>query len=89
MGRPSDVAQLVRQGKTPTEIAARLGVSVSVEGYLHRAVGEGLLRRSDIYFSVPQARRKSDRMLGNWYTDPQHALGDMYEDVRRVELRVH
>jgi len=90
MGRPSDVAELVRQGKTPTEIAAKLGLSAnSVEGYLHRAVGEGLLRRSDIYFSVAKARRKTDLTLGNWYTNPQHALGDMYEDIRRIELRAH
>jgi hypothetical protein len=90
MGRPFEVAELVRQGKTPTEIAVQLGVSLnSVEGYLHRAVGEGLLRRSDIYFSVPQEHRKSDRTLANWYTDPRHALGDMYEDVRRIEITVH
>jgi hypothetical protein len=70
MGRPSDVAELVRQGKTPTGIAAKLGLSVNtVEGYLHRAVGEGLLRRSDIYFSVAKARRKTDLTLGNWYTN--------------------
>lgn len=90
MGRPSDVAEFVRQGKTPTEIATKLGLSINtVEGYLHRAVGEGLLRRSDIYFSVAKARRKTDRTLGNWYTNPQHALGDMYEDIRRIELKAH
>jgi hypothetical protein len=90
MGRPKEVAGLVRTGKTPAEIAAKLGLTVeSVSGYLHRAVGEGLLRRSDIYFSVPPDRRKSDRTLGDWYTDPRNALGDMYEDIRRIEIGLH
>src|SRR5436853_7542293 len=90
MGRPWDVAELVKSGLTPIEIARRLGVTVeSVAGYLHRAVGEGLLRRSDIYFSVPRERRGSDRMLQLWYSDPAHALGDMYEDLRRIETALH
>jgi len=90
MGRPRDVAELVREGKTPTEIAAHLGLTIAtIEGYLHRAVGEGLLRRSDIYFSVSPERRGSDRTLSNWYNDPRHALGDMYEDLRRIEIGLH
>jgi len=90
MGRPRDVAELVRTGLTPTEISGQLGVTVeSVAGYLHRAVGEGLLRRSDIYFSVPRERRGTDRTLQLWYSDPVHALGDMYEDLRRIETTLH
>ncbi len=90
MGRPRDVAELIRSGLTPTEIAHTLGVTVeSVAGYLHRAVGEGLLRRSDVYFSVPRDRRNSDRTLQLWYSDPAQALGDMYEDLRRVEMTLH
>ena len=78
MGRSSDVAELVRRGLTPTEIAKELGVTVeSVAGYLHRAVGEGLIRRSDIYFSVPKDHRSSDLTLKQWYSEPAHALGDM------------
>lgn len=90
MGRPRDVAELVQSGLTPTEIAGRLGVTVeSVEGYLHRAVGEGLLRRSDVYFSVPRNNRGSDRTLRLWFSDPARALGDMYEDLRRIETGLH
>jgi hypothetical protein len=90
MGRPNDVAKLVLTGRTPTDIAAELGIGISsVEGYLHRAVGEGLLRRSDIFFSVPPERRKSDPTITHWYSDPQHALGDMYEDIRRLEIGLH
>ncbi|GJM43223.1 MAG: hypothetical protein DHS20C21_00650 [Gemmatimonadota bacterium] len=90
MARSDDVTELVRAGLTPGEIAHELDVTVaSVEGYLHRAVGEGLLRRSDIYFSVPRERRSSDDTLQRWYTDPTHALGDMYDDLRNIETTLH
>jgi hypothetical protein len=84
------VAELIRTGLTPEQIAGELGLTLeSVVGYLNRAVGEGLLRRSDIYFSVPRERRGSDGTLGLWYSDPAHALGDMYEDLRRIEITLH
>lgn len=90
MGRPQEVAERVRTGRTPAEIAADLGVTLAtVEGYLHRAVGVGLLRRSDIYFSVPPERRQSDPTIRQWFSDPRHALGDMYEDIRRIEIALH
>lgn len=90
MGRPHQVAELIRTGLTPEQIAGELGLTLeSVVGYLNRAVGEGLLRRSDIYFSVPRERRGSDGTLGLWYSDPAHALGDMYEDLRRIEITLH
>ena len=90
MGRPKEVAELVLAGRTPAEIAADFGLTMAtIEGYLHRAVGEGLLRRSDIYFSVPPERRQSDPTLSHWYSDARHALGDMYEDIRRIEITLH
>jgi len=88
MGRPDEVAKLIFAGKTPAEIATDLGLSlVSIEGYLHRAIGEGLLRRSDIYFSVPPGRR--DRTMSRWYSEPGNVLGDMYEDLRCIEIALH
>ena len=90
MVRPHQVANLVLQGNTPSMIADQLGLSAnSVESYIFRAIGEGLLRRSDVYFSVKPELRKSDRTLTSWYTDPRHALGDMYEDIRRIEVGLH
>lgn len=90
MGRPQDVARAVRSGNTPAEIARELGVTIeSVVGYLHRAIGEGVIRRSDVYFSVARERRDSDPTLKNWYSDPRHVLGDMYEDLRGIEIAVH
>lgn len=90
MPRPREIAEFIREGKTPDEIAADLGLTIqTVMGYLHRAVGEGLLRRSDIYFSVPPERRTTNPNLSRWYNESQHAIGDMYEDIRDVELTLH
>ena len=90
MGRPREVAELVRKGKTPNEIAKELSVNLaSVEGYLHRAVGESLLRRSDIYFFVSPEDRMSDSTLSKWFKDPRRALGDMYEDIWCIESDLH
>lgn len=90
MGRPDDVALLIREGNTPSEIAEKLGLSLkSVEGYVHRAIGERLIRRSDVYFSVSPDRRNLDATMRRWWEDAIHALGDMYEDLRRIEITVH
>lgn len=90
MGRPHEVASLLKAGLDPVQIAARLGISdKSVFDYLHRAVGEGLLRRSDIYFAVPPERRSSYRLLLEPYSDHSAALGDMYLDLRRLEINLH
>jgi len=59
MGRPHDVASLLREGLCPAEMAKRLGISVgSVGQYLWVAVGEGLIRPSDVLFSLPKTLRK-------------------------------
>ena len=90
MGRPDEVALLIREGNTLSEVAAKLGVSLkSVEGYVHRAIGEGLIRRSDVYFSVAPDRRNLDATMRRWWGDAINALGDMYEDIRRVEITVN
>ena len=51
----SDVcAEALRRGLTPSEIATQQGLPLaSVLGYLDRAVGEGMLARSEIYFAMP------------------------------------
>ena len=88
MGRPNEVAKLILAGKTPAEIAVDFGLNIAtIEGYIYRAIGEGLLRRSDIYFSVPPERR--DKTMSRWYSEPGNVLGDMYEDLRCVEITLH
>lgn len=60
MGRPRDVATLLQEGLGPAQIATRLGISInSVRQYLWVAVGEGLIRRSDVLFSLPKPLRQS------------------------------
>jgi hypothetical protein len=90
MGRVDETAALLKQGRTPLDIASVLGLTLnSVLGYLDRAVGEGRIRRSDIYFSFSPESRASHRGELARYADARHALGDMYEDVRRIELTLH
>lgn len=90
MGRPDDTARLLLQGRNPVEIADVLGISLgSVYSYLDRAVGEGLVRRSDIYFSFPPELRKAHKKDLGRYTNVLVALGDLYEDVRRIEVALH
>jgi len=83
VGKPQEVVELLKAGHSPEEIAEALRISVnSVFGYLDRAVGEGRIRRSDIYFSLPPSRREMHSVA-------RAALGDMYDDLRRIELALH
>ncbi len=54
MGRPEEVAALIKQGKSPQQIRDELDRTTStVQGYLWRAVGEKLIMFSDIAFAIP------------------------------------
>jgi hypothetical protein len=58
LGRPREVATEIKQRLTPYEISQKLGISInSVLPYLGRALGEGLLTRSEIFDTIPRARR--------------------------------
>lgn len=88
MSRTWDSARLLNEGLAPKAIANRLGISVtSVLSYLNRAVGEGLIRRSDIYFAFPSADRQSG--IARQYGTAGVALGDLYDDLRRIEVGLH
>lgn len=88
MGRPHQTAKLVKSGFSPHQIAELLGISLeSVLGYLNRAVGEGCLRRSDIYFAVPPQVRQGPDLAK--YSDARAAFGDLYEDIRAIEIHIH
>jgi len=53
VARIDEAAKLVIGGSSPASIAVRWGIScASVVQYLHSAVGRGLLRRSDIFFTL-------------------------------------
>lgn len=58
MGRPAEAARLLRKGDSPSQVAFRMGVTVStVLGYLYRQAGEGKIQRSDIILSIPRQTR--------------------------------
>ena len=53
------VAELLRQGMSPSQIAREMNVSLGgVMNYLYRLVGEGGLRRSDILFTLDRTARQ-------------------------------
>lgn len=88
MSRIYQTAELLKGGHEPAAISAQLGISVSsVFTYLDRAVGEGLIRRSDIYFSVPPEKRSHPTLAR--YASATVAFGDLYNDVRQIEVRLH
>ena len=59
MSRPYDVANLLKEGLGPAQMARRLGITVgSIRQYLWVAVGEGLIRPSDVLFSLPKTLRQ-------------------------------
>lgn len=58
MARKHEAEQHLRDGLSPSDIASRMGITVSsVIQYLRTRVGEGALRFSDIYFAIPADKR--------------------------------
>jgi hypothetical protein len=95
MGVREESLELLRSGHTPGDIARMKGVSLKTTlAYLDQMVGEGRLRRSDIFFSIPKARRANPRHAADGdvvrqYGDARLAFGDMYDDIRRIETWLH
>jgi hypothetical protein len=122
MNRDSRIqtANLLLQGKSPSQIAGELRIPLGVIlNQLYRAVGQGLLRRSDILFSIDSEVRRAiesavatagsseprrlrpalkdsgvqvsreDLEVYLRLRDARVDLGDMYEFVRDIELRLH
>jgi hypothetical protein len=95
MGKREQAFELLSDGFDPIEIARRQGVSLTtILGYLDQMIGVGRLRRSDVLFSIDKDRRtrpqtREDREIINRYGSAAHALGDMYENVRCVEVALH
>lgn len=65
MARKHDAAKLLQSGLSPSQIAAQMGISLgTVISYLHIQVGEGVLQRSDIIFSIDASiRAEVDRLV--------------------------
>ena len=120
MSKRDQACSLLRQGNSPSQIAAQMGVRISyVMNYLWSKIGEGELRRSDMAFSLTRNVRKAieavvaetksqsagricqelqkrgiqcSRYDIRMYLEYRRApvvLGDMYEMVRDIEVRLH
>jgi hypothetical protein len=95
MGKRQDALGLLRNGLDPIRIARHQGVSLNtILGYLDESIGKGELKRSDIFFSVDKDRRVRPqtpeyRLIISHYGSAAHALGDMYEVIRNVEITLH
>lgn len=95
MSQPRKAASLLHAGHDPVSIADEMCITLqSVLGYLDRAIGEGLARRSDIYFSVPAPKRanpptKAYEKVLKRYKNGAAAYGDMYDDLRTIEVGLH
>ena len=66
----------------------------TIIGYLNQMIGEGKLRRLDVLFSLSreersQPRTKDYQCIVDMYGSSAHALGDMYEELRCVEVKLH
>jgi hypothetical protein len=120
MSKREQACELLRQGNSPSQIAAKMGLRTSyVMSYLWSKIGEGDLRRSDIAFSLKRnVRRAIEEVVAKigkptpgricrelskrgiqvspydvrMYLEYRRApvvLGDMYEIVRNIEVRLH
>jgi hypothetical protein len=95
MSRIEEVAECTLTGLSPAHVAERLGIALSTTlDYLERAVGRGLIRRSDICFTIPLRAREvpataEAQQVMERFGDAAHALGDMYEDLRGIECCLH
>lgn len=95
MSRIAEVAECTLTGSSPAVVAKELGLALSTTlDYLERAVSRGLIRRSDVCFTIPLEARESPatdeaRQVMERFGNTAHALGDMYEDLRGIECSLH
>lgn len=120
MGVRDEVVNMLKQGLSPVEIAQQRNVTLStIIGYLDQMIGRGIIRRSDVLFSIPPEIRRpiqerlsdgmsqsSSAIMGRlqrrgfiidedylWlvqrYGGARYALGEIYEDIRTIEVELH
>lgn len=83
MARKHQAAELLLRGYSLPQIVDEMQISMnSVKQYLYTMIGEGHIKRSDVYFSIPPAKRHG-------IESKQALLGDMYEYIREIEVTLH
>src|SRR2546425_5432954 len=96
MQQGADPVQPMQSGLSPSEIAAQLNISVeSIIQHIRTRVGEGAIRFSEIYFSLPPAKRElvnegdEEQARGTWDADRLQNGGltledfEFYRSIRR------
>jgi hypothetical protein len=95
MGRRDEAVDLLRKGITPEDIAEAMGISFqTVLGYLDQMIGAGVIRPTDVLFSLPPRARQSpstfeEHEVVRRYGTDSHTLGDIYELLRKIETTLH
>ncbi len=81
MSARSEAAKLIKSGCSPTDVAKQLGKTERLEELrrlLLTQVGEGKLLLSEIYFSIPEARRKQ---FQSFYEGFGESLVDAFDET--------
>ncbi len=95
MGRQQEAANLLKQGRRLEDCADAMGVSISSTiDYLLRAVGWGLVKRSDILFAMdPKIRNRIERSIAQFGTTNEfkleHAIRASGERIDPYLLRAY
>jgi len=86
---------MVTNGLSPAEISRRREVTLNTTlGYVDQMIAKGLLHRSDVLLTIPPEQRRKprtpeEREVVRRYGQIQHLLGELYEDLRFVEVELH
>lgn len=102
MGQPENAARLTREGRTPSQLCVDLTNKPkplnmnSVLSYLSRAIGDGQIRWSDVFFSINNSRAEDGRFLDSddsWIFFRllrEHVVwGDVYSLLASIEKTLH
>jgi len=104
MGQPENAARLTREGRTPSQLCVDLANNPkplnirSVLGYLARAIGEGQIRWSDVFFSIQNVIAQAqdvrlvdmdDSQIFMRLLEEHVVWGDVYSLLAELERTLH
>lgn len=95
MKRREEAIHYLKQGLCRSKIAEKMRVSFkTIEQYLSWGIGEGLILRSDIVYTIDIKKREIIETIINklntdyWFTIYQE-LSDRGEDIERDDLQIY
>jgi hypothetical protein len=102
LGQPENAARLTKEGRTPSQLCVDLASTEkplninSVLGYLARAIGDGQLQWSDVFFTIQELGGEEGRFASlddaSIFTRlrAQHVVwGDAYSLLAGIERTLH